>query len=102
MNEYELKHDQKFMLLKDFREPLLSFELMHFRNSFSYTIENNVSFKHEILSRVGPLGANLIICLPWDAEISRFPKLSIYSKIVLLKTFLQHFELCFYCKYSRR
>ena len=45
-----------FMRLKDFREPLLSFEFMHFRNSFCYRIENNWSFKYKILSRAGPLG----------------------------------------------
>ena len=43
------------MLSKDFREPLLSFELIHFRNSFCYIIENS----YKILRHVGPLGKNL-------------------------------------------
>ena len=36
MNEYIIE----LMLLKDFREPLVSFELIYFRNSFCYGIEN--------------------------------------------------------------
>ena len=47
------------MLLKDFREPLLSFELIYFRNSFYYRIENSLSFEYKILNHVGPLGKNL-------------------------------------------
>ena len=35
------------------------------------------------------------------ADISRFPKLSIYSETVLLKTFLRQFESCFYCRFSK-
>ena len=90
------------MLLNDFREPLLSFELMHFRNSFCYRIENNCSFKYEISSSVGPLGTNLIFFVSLGtAEILRFSELSMFSEVVLLKTFLQHFELSFYCEYSR-
>ena len=50
MNEYDLN----FMLLKDFREPLLlSLEMMHFRNSLCYRIDNNSSFKHKSLNHVG-------------------------------------------------
>ena len=72
------------MLLKDFREPLLSFELMHFRNSFCYRIENNRSFKYRILSGVGPLGINHIFFVsPGIAEILTFPKLSIHFEIVV-------------------
>ena len=47
------------MLLKDFREPLLSFELIYFRNSFRYRRENSRGFGHEILGLVGPLGKGL-------------------------------------------
>ena len=36
------------------------------------------------------------------AEILGFSKLSIYSKVVLLKTFLQHFELRLCCKYLKQ
>ena len=42
MNEYEWIHDWTSMLLKDNRELLLSFELIYFRNSFCYRIENTV------------------------------------------------------------
>ena len=73
MTEYESKYDWTFMLLKDFREILLSFELMHFRNSFCSRIENNWSFKYKILRRAGPLGTNLIFCLPWDCWDFKFP-----------------------------
>ena len=47
------------MLLKDFGEPLLSFELIYFINSFCYRIENSRGFRHKILGYVGPLGKNL-------------------------------------------
>ena len=48
------------MLLKDFREPLLSFELIYFRNSFCYRIGNNyLAFMYKILGDVVPLGENL-------------------------------------------
>ena len=33
------------------------------------------------------------------AEIFLFSELFVYTQIVLLKTFPQHFELCLYCKY---
>ena len=38
MNEYMIEF---LMLLKDFREPLLSVELIYLRNSFCYKIENS-------------------------------------------------------------
>ena len=61
---------------------------MDFRNSFCYRIENNSNFKYEILSDVGPLGTNLTFFLSLGiAEISGFPKLSIYSEIVHSKPF---------------
>ena len=81
---------------------LLSFELIHFRYSFCYKIENNLSFQCKILSHVVSLGTNLIFLVSLGiAEISIFSKLSVYSEVVLLKTFLQHIELRFCCKYSR-
>ena len=40
MNEHELIYYLTLMLLKDFREPLLSFELIYFRNSFCNRMEN--------------------------------------------------------------
>ena len=52
------------MLLKEFREPLISFELMHFRNYFSYKIKNNSMCKYKILGRVGPLRTNLTFSSP--------------------------------------
>ena len=48
------------MLLKDFREPLLSFKLIYFENSFCYRIENSLGFMYKILGYVGPLGETLI------------------------------------------
>ena len=54
-----------FMFLKEFRDPSLYFEFMHFRNSFCYRIENNWSFKYKILSHVSsPLWTKLIILSP--------------------------------------
>ena len=52
------------MLLKDFREPLLSFELIYFRNSFFYITENSRSCRYKILGHVGPLGENLNFLSP--------------------------------------
>ena len=67
MNEYEWIYDWTLMLLKDFREPLLSFELIYFRNSFCYRIGNSWGFRYKILGQVGPLGKILnFFCLPWD------------------------------------
>ena len=47
------------MLLKGFKEPLLSFELICFRNPFCYRIENSSGFRHKILGHVGSLVKNL-------------------------------------------
>ena len=82
MNEYMIK---TFMLLKDFREPFLSFELTYFRNSFCYRIENNWSLKYKIFSRVGPLGTNLILFVSFGiAEISRLFKVKMKCFFLLL------------------
>ena len=90
------------MLLKDFREPLLSFEFIYFRNSFCYGIDNSWSSRYKILGHVGPLGRNLNFFVSLgNAEILRFFEFSVYTEVVLFKTFPQHFELCLYCKYSR-
>ena len=74
----------------DFREPLLSFEFIYFRNSFCYRIENGWGFRHKILGHVGLLGKTLKFCLPWDRWNFR-----------IFKTFPKHFELCLSCKYWR-
>ena len=77
-----------FDALKDFRKPLLSFELTYFRNSFCYRIENNWSFKYKILGHVGPFGRNLTSFVSLGiAEIWRFSKLSIYSEVSYSKSF---------------
>ena len=56
----------------------------------------------KILIRVRPLGINLTFFVSLGiAEISRLSKFSVYSEVVILKTFSQHLELCFYRKYSR-
>ena len=90
------------MRLKDFREPLLSFELIYFRNSLYYRIENSSGFRYNILGHVGPLGKNLKKIFSLGiAEILGFSELSVYTEVVLLKTFPQHFELCLYYKYWR-
>ena len=102
MNEYEWIYDWTLMFLKDSREPLLSFELIYFRNSFCYTIENSWGFRYKILGHVGPLEKNLNVFVSLGiAWIFKFCELSVYTEVVLLKTFPQHFELCLYCKYWR-
>ena len=88
------------MLLKDFREPLLSFELIYFRNFFCYKIENSSGFRYKILGHVGPLRKALIFFVSLRiTEMVGFSELSVYTEVVLLKTYSQHFELCLYCKY---
>ena len=52
------------ILLKDFGEPLLSFELIYFRSSFCYTIENSRGFRYKILDHVLPLWKNLNFLSP--------------------------------------
>ena len=70
MTEYQSAYDSTFMFMKDFREPSLSFELMYFRNSFCFRIENIWSFRHKILCCVGLLGTNFIfkisLGIAWD------------------------------------
>ena len=87
------------MILKDFREPLLSFQLIYFRNSFCYRIENSLGFRYKILDHVGPLVKNLNFFVSLGiAEILGFSEFPVFTEVVLLKTFQQHFELCLYCK----
>ena len=89
------------MLLKDFREPLLSFELIYFRNFFCYRIEDRRGFRYKSLGHVGPLGKNLNFLVSLGiTEILEFPELFVYTKVVLLKTYSRHFELCLCCKYE--
>ena len=54
------------MLLKDFREPLISFEWIYLTNFFCYRIENSWGFTYKILGHVGPLGENLRPHSFWD------------------------------------
>ena len=76
------------MLLRDFREPLLSFKLIYFINFFCYRIENSLSFKYKVLGHVGPLGKKPHFFVSLGiAEILGFSELSIYT------------ELHLYCKY---
>ena len=51
------------------------------------------------MGHVGPLGKTLNFMSLGIAEILGFSELSVYTEVVLLKTFLQLFELCLYCKY---
>ena len=75
------------MLLKDFTEPLLSFKLIYFRNS-CYRIENSSGFRYKILGHAGSLGKNLNFFVSLGiTEILGFSELSVYTEIVLLKTF---------------
>ena len=68
------------MRLKDFREPLLSFHLIYFRNSFCKRIENSCSFVYKILGHVGPLGKNLNCFVSLEmVEILGFSELSVYT-----------------------
>ena len=69
---------------------LLSLELMHFRNSLRYRIANNLSFKHKFESCRSWGQISFLVSLG-IVEISRFSKLSIHSKVVLLITFLQNY-----------
>ena len=88
------------MLLNEFREPLLSFELIYFRNSFCYRTENILGFRYKILGHVGPLWKNLNLFVSLGrAEIAGSSEFSVYTEVVLLKTFPQHFKLCLYCRY---
>ena len=88
------------MLLKDFREPLLSFELIYFRNFFCYRIENSRGFRNKVFGYVGNLGENLNLFVSLGiTEILGISELSVYTEVVLLKIYSQHFELCLYCKY---
>ena len=88
MKEYEWMYDWTLMNLKDFREPLLSFELIYFRNSFCYRIENSWGFRCKRLGYVGLLGKNLNFFVSLGiAEFLGFSELSVYTEIVLLKTF---------------
>ena len=88
------------MLLKDFREPLLiSFELIYFRNSFCYKIENSGGSRYKILGHVGPLEKTLFFVSFGITEILEFSEFSVYTEVVPLKTFPEHFELYPYCKY---
>ena len=102
MNEYEWIYDWTLMLSKGYREPLLSFELIYFRTSFCYRIENSWSFRYKILDHVGHLGKSLNFFVSLGiADVLGFSELPVYTDVVLLKTFPQHFELCLHCKYWR-
>ena len=79
MNEY----DSNLMLLKDFREPLLL--------SLHYRTENNGSCKHKFESCRSWGQISFLVSLGIVVQISRFSKLSIHSKVVLLITFLQNY-----------
>ena len=90
------------MVLKDFREPLLSFELTYFRIFFGYRIENSWEFSYNILGHVDPLGKKFnFFAFLRIAQFLWFSELSVYVEVVLLKIFPQYFELCLYCKYWR-
>ena len=81
------------MLLKDFREPLFSFEMIYVRNSFCYRLENSWGFRYKILGHASPLGKNLNFLSPLGPPKLGFSEFSVYTEAVLLKTFLQQFEL---------
>ena len=66
------------------------FELIYFRNSFCYRIENSWGSRYESLGHVGPLRKNLNLFVSLGiAEFVGFSELSIYNDVVLLKSFLQ-------------
>ena len=63
-------------------------------------IENSSGFRHKTFGHVGPLGKDLNVLVSLGiAEMLGFSELSVYTEVALLKTFPQHFELCFHCKY---
>ena len=83
-DEYERKYDLN-MLLKDFRESLLSFELMH--SEIPFVIEQT-SFKYKILSLVGPLGTNLTFLSPLGLlRFQGFPSFLFILKLSYSKPF---------------
>ena len=49
-----------------------------------------------MLGHVGPWGKTSLFVSLGIAEILGFSELSIYTEVVLLKSFLQDFELCFF------
>ena len=70
-------------------EPLLSFQLIYFRNSFCYRKESSWGFRYKILDHVGPLGKNLNFFVSLGiAEILGFSELFVYTEVVLLKATL--------------
>ena len=64
MNAYEWIYDWTVMLLKDFRDPILSLEMIYFRNSFCYRMENSWTSRYKILGHVGPLGKKVVFLSP--------------------------------------
>ena len=78
----------KFDAFEGLREPLLSFELIYFRNSFCYRIENTWGFRYKSLGHVGPLGKNLNFLVSLGmAEILGFSELLFILKLSCSKPF---------------
>ena len=86
MNKYQWKYQWTLIRLEDFREPLLSFQQIHFRNYFCYRIVTNWNSKYDILSPVDPLRKNLTFSSPsWDSWNYRNVETSVNIQVVLLK-----------------
>ena len=82
------------MLLKDVRERLVFFELIHLRNSFCYRIENSWGFRYKNFGSRRSLGEKpYLFVFLGITEISGFSELSVYNtEVLLLKTFLNNLD----------
>ena len=68
-------------------------------DTFSFFEKKKIqSFISEILRVVSLLGEKFILLPPWDLRIF---KLSVYTHVVRLENFSEHFELFLCFKYSR-
>ena len=94
MNGYEWIYDWTLMLLKDVRERLVFFELIHLRNSFCYRIENSWGFRYKTFGSRRSLGEKpYLFVFLGITEISGFSELSVYNtEVLLLKTFLNNLD----------
>ena len=71
MNEYERIYDCISILLKDFREPLLSFDLIYFRNLFCYRTVEVLGKKFWAMSNFGPRSNNANLVLDVFCSLER-------------------------------
>ena len=76
------------MLLKDFRERLVFFELIYLRNSFRYIIENSWGCRYKNFGSLMSLGEKpCLFVFLGITEISGFSELSVYTEVPYSKLF---------------